>query len=997
LITPPQQQELEPEPAVNWITQLFSYPDNAQVLPVSYAPGLVLLSLLIAIFTSSMAIRLAWVARQSTAKQDRWMLLLGSSVALGGGIWAMHFIGMLALHIHTHVSYGPWITGLSMLPGIGASAVAMSILMRQDIGRLQLLVGGVLVGAGIGTMHYSGMAAMQMAPDLRFDPVMFGLSILIAVALAMLALWARFGMQRFLNLAAGDVRLDLIAGSIMGCAITGMHYMGMAAARFVAPPDLALQQTTPSLLLAMTITFITVGLTMMVVIMSGLLKYRQLSKDARGNAERLNAIFGTSIDSIVTTDGQGTILNVNQATEVMFGWPEAQLVGQNIAMLMPPETGAQYIATLKSYLHTGQTSTLGAREADVLTRDGRLLPVHIAVGHTKLPGQDLFVAFVADISQRKQKEREQELMQARDRAEQIAAARTTFVAHMSHEIRTPMNAILGFTDILLTTDLQAQQRKHLNTIHSAAHALLSLLNDILDTAKLEKGKVELSVEPFAMTDLLDAVQSTLWIQAQRKQINLRCDVASALNNWYLGDDVRLRQILLNLVGNAIKFTEQGEVTLQIGPGKQEGWVHFAVRDTGIGIAPERLPHIFDSFTQADASTTRRFGGTGLGTTISKQLVELMGGRIEVSSTLGQGSCFEFEVPLSQTAAVPRPQAALAALQLPRLRLLVADDVLQNRELLSFMLEGHQLTLVGDGQQVLDALTAPQQYDALLLDVHMPVLDGLSAARLIRAREQQQGWPALPIIALTASVQAEDRRAAREAGMDGFCSKPVEKAALLGELLRLLQPAATPAAPAPAAPAPETSLPLLDYAAGLARWGKAKPYQQALERFISQFADELAALAALIAAGDGDAVRNKSHALKGVAANLSLMHSAALLVALEAKSRTASQSELAALLEQLQQLQPAMTQLLSDMPTSETQVAPQGSEGYDPAAVKKGVQTLLQLAARNELDDNCWPALLPVAGPYRQQLQRIEQTLSNFDFADATAQLQQLQAHMESAS
>lgn len=984
---------------MTWINQLFSYPDNAQLLPVSYSPGLVLLSLLIAIFTSSMAIRLAWVARQSTSRQDRWMLLLGSSVALGGGIWAMHFIGMLALHIHTHVSYGPWITGLSMLPGIAASAVAMSILMRQDIGRLQLLVGGVLVGAGIGTMHYSGMAAMQMAPSLHFDPVMFGLSILIAVVLAMLALWARFGMQRFLNLATGDVRLDLIAGAIMGCAITGMHYMGMAAARFAAPPDLPLQQTTPSLLLAMTITFITVGVTMMVVIMSGLLKYRQLSKDARDNAERLNAIFSTSLESIITTDVQGSILSVNLATENMFGWPESQLVGQSIAMLMPPDMGAQYIANLKSYLHTGQAAAIGgSREADVLTRDGRLLPVHIAIGHTKLPGQDLFVSFIADISQRKQKEREQELMQARDRAEQIAAARTTFVANMSHEIRTPMNAILGFSDILLTTDLQPQQRKHMNTIRSAAHSLLSLLNDILDTAKLEKGKVELSLEPFALSELLDAVQSTLWIQARQKQIGLRCDVAPTLTDWYLGDDNRLRQILMNLVGNAIKFTEKGEVALHVGPGKQEGWLHFAVRDTGIGIAPERLPHIFDAFTQADASTTRRFGGTGLGTTISKQLVELMGGRIEVSSTLGQGSCFEFELPLPQTAAAPRPQAVLASLQLPTLRLLVADDVLQNRELLSYMLEGHQLTLVSDGQQVLDALTAPNQYDALLLDVHMPVLDGLSAARQIRERERQNGWPALPIIALTASVQVEDRNAAKAAGMDGFCSKPVEKAALLGELVRLLQPAALTAAPVPApAPEPETSLPLLDYADGLERWGKAKPYLQALEGFINQFADELAALAALIAAGDGEALRNKSHGLKGVAANLSLRQPAALLLKLETQARTASQSELAGLLEELRQLQPAMARLLADVQVPKTEVTPQGEEGYDPAAVKKGVQNLLQLAARNELDDACWSALLPVAGPYRQQLLRIEQTLSNFDFADATTQLQQLQAHMESAS
>lgn len=969
---------------MNWLLHFFSYPADALLLSGDYDPGLVLLSLLIAIFTSTIAIRLAWSGQRTTLRSEQRLMLFGSSLALGGGVWAMHFIGMLAFQLCTPVSYDPWHTALSLVPSVAASAVAMSLLTAQQISFSKLVVGGVLVGAGIGTMHYWGMAAMQMAPVLRYDPLMFAASILTAVLLAMLALWARFGLQSLFR--QGAVALDLLAGAIMGLAIAGMHYMGMAAARFVAAPDFTGQTSSPSLLLAVVVTSFTVGLTTLVFILSGLLKYRKLSRDARRNAERLNAMLSTAVDGIVTIDSRGIIQSVNQAAERIFGWPQHLLLGRNVSMLMPASLAVEHDSYLSNYLSSGDAKIIGTgRDVEALTRTGERLPVRLAIGHARLPDEDLFVAFVTDISARKQMELD--LLQARDKAEQAAAARTAFVANMSHEIRTPMNAILGFSDVLLATELSGQQRKHLSTIREAARGLLGLLNDILDTARLEKGKLELSLQPFMLIELADTVVSTLWIQARRKSLNLRLELAPELASCYLGADDRIRQVLLNLVGNAIKFTEQGEVVLRIAPAAQTGWLHFAVLDTGIGIAPERLAQIFEAFTQADASTTRRFGGTGLGTTISKQLVELMGGRIWASSTPGRGSCFEFELPLP-VAQMPAVAAGAASLHLPQLRILAADDVAQNLELLALMLADHQLTLVSDGQQALMLYQQGQPFDVALLDLQMPVLDGLATARAMRQWEQQQGLPALPLIALTASVQQEDRLAVADAGMNGFCSKPVERAALYTAIAGALQQqpvqAVTDHASHPAV------LPLLDYAAGLARWGKAALYEQELRRFTGHLSAELAAMQVLANRTDLAGLGRKAHALRGVAANLSLPLPAQLFGQLEQACRHgAVAGELTSLLQALQRLEQALLAEAGWPAEGGAVVAEVQSTVLVPL-----LQQLLQRLQQNELGDELWPELRRQAGAELAGWQQIEQSLNDFDFSAAQQQVKTLLARLE---
>src|SRR5690606_12582032 len=377
---------------------------------------------------------------------------------------------------------------------------------------------------------------------------------------------------------------------------------------------------------------------------------------------------------------------------------------------------------------------------------------------------------------------EEELRTARDRAEQAAAARSLFLANMSHEIRTPMNAIIGFTELLLDSPLNEQQQRQLKTVHQSSSSLLGLLNDILDTAKLDKGAVELEKLDFSLAELCRQVCDNHQLSAHKKGLILSFEYAPELPEYFCGDPLRLRQILNNLIGNAVKFTERGQVQLQVSG--RTGAVRFDIRDTGIGIPADRLHSIFDPFAQADASMSRRFGGTGLGTTISHQLVELMHGTIEVQSTEGKGSTFTVVIPLPTGQQQILPVAADALPVLPPLRVLIADDVPQNLELLQLNLEkmGHQVITASDGAS---AVKAYQNHpiDLIIMDVQMPGMNGLEASRAIQQLEHASTGQVVPIIALTASVLDKDRQEARDAGMAGFATKPLNIPALVNEMAR----------------------------------------------------------------------------------------------------------------------------------------------------------------------------------------------------------------------
>jgi len=1461
------------------------------LLSGTYNHWLVVLSVLVASGSSILALQLTRLSQKQTSPGAKHLSTLASSISLGAGIWAMHFIGMLAYEICTKVNYSPEISIVSMMPGALASYYALRLMSENQLDYRTLIKGGVSVGAGIGAMHYTGMLAMQMAPVLKFDLLWVLISVGVAVGLSTLSLWTGVYLNH-----KGTIppRVSiLLGGLLMGCAITAMHYTGMASARFVGQAQPGFDPAdNQSMTLALGITLVTILIGVIAAGINALIRYRQMLATIQASETRLATILNTAVDGIVTIDTTGQIISCNAAIQTMFGWEQAALTGQNISVLIPAPELLNHVLSLKSDEANNRPVMLGeSHDLEALKKDGTAFPIRLAIGEVKLTDESLFVGFMTDLTQREaiekamrekdqqirsmmnnipgvsfrcnldanwsmrlisdavatmtgwsaedflngtihfaqlihpddaqrvqpivdaaiasrtnyaieyritdrtgaekwisefasavyrndgtpdaldgvlldvtdtkhrnaefegvvkainhstsvaefsidgivlsanqhfldllgyeldeilgkhhsilcppdfvnsdryqqkwqslrngefvageflrygkhgkkiwiqasyspilnvdgkvikvlmfmmdiserklmelsmrdkdqqiqsmmnnipgvtfrvdisgewrfqllsdavlqmtgwpasdflngnvrflplinpedrnrvkptaedaimgrtsfktefrikdrtgnekwisasvtpiqnsegdmismdgvllditesklrnaeyegvvnamnyavsaaeftidgfilsanqnfltllgytleevigrhhsilcppdfittdrykqkwqslrngefvhgeflrhgkhgkeiwinasyspirntdgnvtkvlmfmmdiseRKRMEQEMQLAREKAEQAASAKSTFLANMSHEIRTPMNSIIGFSELLLDTPLQEEQRHYLSTVSQSAKSLLHLLNDILDSAKLEKGMLALEIVDFSMRTLVDSLISSLWLQARKKGLELRLNIDPHITGYYKGAEHRIRQVLTNLLGNAIKFTQHGYVELKISHASPHE-VQFDIIDTGIGIDENRLDAIFEPFTQADASMSRRFGGTGLGTTISKQLVELMGGRITATSKVGSGSCFSVILPLAagvNEESADTPVTALSSL--PALKILAADDIEQNRRLLNIMLEkqGHQLTLASNGQEVVDAWQA-EPFDIILMDVQMPVLDGLGASMRIRDIERKTGKKRTPIIALTASVLEQDRQAAIEADMDGFASKPVELPLLLAEMQRVLHLA--PASIAELRPTPAVPLPF-DLKKGAVLWGDQPTYLREIALYLQETPQHLEALNQAISDQDLAALKHAGHACKGVSANLALTGLQEIYHDVEQMTE-ADWQRCPALLERLNaaiaSLQASIAPLLAAMPVAQANV----SENVEPRQLVSWLKSLRDHAANAELDDvliNNLSQCAPRA--WRPSLNKIMQLLNDFDFEQATTHIDQLLA------
>ena len=501
-------------------------------------------------------------------------------------------------------------------------------------------------------------------------------------------------------------------------------------------------------------------------------------------------IIDSVLDAVVGMDQSGRIIEWNSGATEIFGWTKADVLGQRLSdIIIPEEYREAHREGIKRFLETGEGHIVNKRfEIEALHRDGHVFSIELAIISVYKEDTNTFYGFIRDITERKQAMNS--LCEAKEQAEAAAHMKSEFLATMSHEIRTPMNGVIGMTGLLLETELDAQQRKYAETVRSSGEALLTLINDILDFSKIEAGKLEFEIIDFDLRVALEESLELLAEKAADKGLELVGLVSGNVSTNLRGDPGRLRQILLNLTGNAIKFTQKGEVTVKIhllNETDQHVDLRFEVSDTGIGIPADVREKLFQPFSQADSSTTRRFGGTGLGLAISRQLIELMNGEIGVDSVPDQGSTFWFTVQLHKQPPTFEAESVSSS-SLQGLRLCCVDDHATNLQLLSQFAEdwGMEKMMASTPAEALAMLqenvSQGQSVDLAILDMEMPGMDGLMLARVIKADPR---LASVRLVLLTSLGRRGDATAAREAGFSGYLTKPVRKSQLHECLLAVM--------------------------------------------------------------------------------------------------------------------------------------------------------------------------------------------------------------------
>ncbi len=532
----------------------------------------------------------------------------------------------------------------------------------------------------------------------------------------------------------------------------------------------------------------------------------QVSQAALEQEKRnLKAITDTMADGLFVMDNRGLIRVANPAACAMLGFEEQELMGKVAHNLFHYHAIADRLPLEQCPIFRNVSEGRPYQGEEVFTdKLGRTIPMEVSSmplmdGGTIVGSVNAF----RDISARK--EAEAALVHAKQAAEAANEAKSAFLANMSHEIRTPMNGILGMTHLALRTELNAQQRDYLGKIELAARSLLGVINDILDFSKIEARQLTVETVELDLDKLLAAVAAVHGERAAARGLKFEIVVDPEVPRALRGDPLRLSQILNNLVGNAVKFTEKGTVSVDVsvaGGGADRVMLAFAISDTGIGMSPDQVSRLFQSFVQADASISRRYGGTGLGLAISRELAHLLGGDIDVSSILGEGSCFRLTVPLARGQTCARAQNdATSSSGLPAGRhvLLVEDNPLNQQVASEIMVSfGLRVSVADNGLKALEMLEQGG-YDLVLMDVQMPGLDGLEVTRRLRARP---GMAALPVIAMTAHAMSGDRDRCLQAGMDDYLAKPIDPGALLAVLRLWLAEAPRPEAAVPAAAVPD---------------------------------------------------------------------------------------------------------------------------------------------------------------------------------------------------
>ncbi len=761
---------------------------DAVPLAGSYDYRLVALSVLIAILASYAALDLA--GRVTAAHgRARFVWLTGGAAAMGLGIWSMHYIGMLAYSLPVVVLYDWPTVLLSLVAAMLASGIALFIASRSVMLPLRTAVGGVLMGIGIAAMHYTGMEAMRLPAMCHYSPGLVILSVVLAIVISLVALWLTFHLRE--ERSATGWR-KLASAILMGAAIPVMHYTGMAAVTFTrtdAAPKLthAVEISELGIAAIIVVTLMVLGLTILTSLVDRRFsaqslelslseqRFRQLVESAQV------ILWRWSVDS-------SKFSFVNKEAEELLGFRPEQWLAQGNFLFdhAHPED-----RELTESFCTSAAEGRGSQrfEHRMICADGRVIWLRTSVRLVAGNGRDKeLVGVMTDITERKQAQEAAE--RAQEAAESASRAKSEFLASMSHEIRTPMNGVIGMTELVLDTDLNFEQRDYLTTVKVSAESLLTIINDILDFSKIEAGRLELDPVSFHLQESIEETMRAMAFRAHEKNLELLCDIKPEVPCHVIGDSVRIRQIIINLVGNSIKFTELGQVELEVALEAQEGdelRLHFIVSDTGIGIPPEKQRLIFEAFSQADSSTTRRFGGTGLGLTISSRLVEAMRGKIWVESEPGKGSNFHFTVCLGIDHQASEPPAE--EVPLDGIPVLVVDDNFTNRRILTemFWMWRMKPTEAASAQEALAHLRRASErghpFALVVTDVHMPEMDGFDLAERIK---DVPNLADVVILMLTSGEKRGDIQRCRGMGVSAYLMKPVRRAELRGAITKAMR-------------------------------------------------------------------------------------------------------------------------------------------------------------------------------------------------------------------
>lgn len=771
------QRSVKGKILASMIEQLISHHDWRWIAPAA----------LICALGIGTALHLIAVARTQSGQRRRTTGMLGALVG-GMAVFTTHFASLQGMHWAHSARYDIALTLLSFLAATGTILVAVMLILAGD-SRRRRIAGGTLAFCGLIAMHFIGFAALQLPGHLTFAPAAIAASVGFGFILAVATAGLIFG-SGLTRLAATTA-----ASSVL---VLGIHFISMIGMTFVSGPR-GMSVTDGASAAAMSV--IVIGMILLITIVAGAVSAMGWATRS-GALRQIREAIEAMPDGLAFFDAEDRLVLWNSRyAEINPELKTALQAGQTFREIIQIGLDEGLYAEAKGREADWIAERLAARRQLSTTMEQQVAGnrwLRVADRRSSAGG---IVTVTTDITDLKRAA--ENLAEARDAAEAANGAKSQFLANMSHEIRTPLNGVIGIAQALASTELTSHQREMLDLIHSSGRTLQALLSDILDLARVESGRLSLCDDAF---DLAAAVQEAARLYAATasdKGLQFFVEVSPEAEIWVSGDVIRLKQILTNLVSNAVKFTTSGFVSLTValGPDNAAGdTLRFTVEDTGIGFDSETRHRLFKRFEQADGAITRRFGGTGLGLAISHQLATLMDGNLDCESEPGGGSAFILTIPLrpaaSPAATVPDVAVVAAAPANRALRVLVADDHATNRKVVELILAQApvELTMVEDGAQALEAYRAGE-FDLVLMDMQMPVLDGLAATREIRLHEATMGLSRTPVIMLTANALAEHVAAAADAGADLHLAKPFNAAQLLSVVFEMPAAAAAEAAAA----------------------------------------------------------------------------------------------------------------------------------------------------------------------------------------------------------